>query len=118
MKLGLTALFISHNLGVIEHVSDSVIIMYLGRMVEKAKTEDLFLSPLHPYTQALLNGLTHFDKRRIKFRPVEGEIPSPFNPPSGCHFHPRCQIAVKHCRGERPLLREVATNHFVACHLV
>ncbi len=114
---GLTSLFISHDLSVVEHVSDRVVIMYLGRVVEQAETEKLFATPSHPYTQALLDEVPSFDKRRIDFEPIKGEIPSPLDPPPGCHFHPRCPIAVKSCKMERPLLREVETNHFAACHL-
>jgi peptide/nickel transport system ATP-binding protein len=114
---GLTSLFISHDLGVVEHVSDRVVIMYLGRVVEEAETERLFRTPLHPYTRALLNEVPSFDKRRIDFSPIKGEIPSPLDPPSGCHFHPRCPIRVEQCKLERPLLRDAETGHFVACHL-
>jgi len=114
---GLTSLFISHDLGVVEHVSDRVVIMYLGRVVEQAETEELFAAPLHPYTEALLAEVPTFDKRRIDFAPIKGEIPSPLDPPPGCQFHPRCAIAVEHCKVERPFLREIESNHFVACHL-
>jgi len=115
--LALTCLFISHNLGVVEHVSDRVAIMYLGRMVEEAGTEELFAAPRHPYTQALLNEVPSFEKRRISFAAIKGEIPSPLDPPPGCHFHPRCPIAAADCRIERPLFREAGPGHWVACHL-
>jgi peptide/nickel transport system ATP-binding protein len=117
-EFGLTSLFISHDLGVVEHVSDRVVIMYLGRVVEQADTETLFATPLHPYTQALLKEVPSFEKRRIEFSPIKGEIPSPLDPPPGCHFHPRCPIAVENCKIERPSLREIRPGHLVACHLV
>src|SRR5918996_3933079 len=88
--LGLTYLFISHDLGVVEHLSDRVVIMYLGRVVESASAEDIFRSPNHPYTQALLLQVPRLEARRTAFQPIAGEIPSPLAPPSGCHFHPRC----------------------------
>jgi peptide/nickel transport system ATP-binding protein len=114
---GLTSIFISHNLEVVEHVSDKVAIMYLGRIVEQAETEELFDTPLHPYTQALLREVPSLEKRRMDFLPITGEVPSPLNPPPGCHFHPRCSSLVDHCKADQPLLREVRPNHFVACHL-
>ena len=113
----LTYLFISHDLGVVEHLSDRVVIMYLGRVVETAKTEDIFDSPNHPYTQALLAEVPHLDTRKRKFVPVKGEIPSPLNPPPGCHFHPRCPHAHERCRVEQPLLKEIAPDRWSACHL-
>jgi peptide/nickel transport system ATP-binding protein len=116
-NLGLTYLFVSHDLGVVEHMSDRVIIMYLGRVVETAKTEELFGAPRHPYTQALLQEVPSIDQRRIDFAPIKGEIPSPLDPPSGCHFHPRCRLTKDICRVERPVLREVKPNHLSACHL-
>jgi peptide/nickel transport system ATP-binding protein len=115
--LGLTYLFISHDLGVVEHLSDRVAIMYLGRIVETAPTEDLFGAPNHPYTRALLDGVPRLGKRRQSFRPVQGEIPSALNPPSGCHFHPRCPSAMARCRTEAPALRAIAPGRWSACHL-
>ncbi len=115
--LGLTSIFISHNLEVVEHVSDQVAIMYLGRIVEQAGTEELFDAPLHPYTQALLREVPSLEKRRMDFLPITGEVPSPLNPPPGCHFHPRCSFLVDRCKLDQPLSREVRPNHFVACHL-
>ena len=115
--LGLTCLFISHDLGVVEHLSDRVAIMYLGRIVESAPTESLFAAPNHPYTQALLNEVPRIDARRREFEPVRGEIPSPLDPPSGCHFHPRCPHAMTRCERENPKMREIAPGHFSACHL-
>lgn len=116
-ELGLTYLFISHDLGVIEHLSDRVAIMYLGRIVELGPTEELFAEPNHPYTQALLREVPRLDARRRRFEPVKGEIPSPLDPPSGCHFHPRCPFAMDRCRDEAPLLKEVAPGRVSACHL-
>ena len=116
-ELNLTYLFISHDLGVIEHLSDRVAIMYLGRIVELAPTEELFAEPNHPYTQALLSEVPRLDLRRRQFEPVKGEIPSPLDPPTGCHFHPRCPLAMDRCRGEQPRLKEIAPGRFSACHL-
>ena len=115
--LGLTCLFISHDLGVVEHISDRIVIMYLGRVVEIAPTEALFRAPNHPYTQALLANVPRLEARKQRFTPVKGEIPSPFDPPSGCHFHPRCPFAMARCRDERPALAEIAPGRWSACHL-
>jgi len=115
--LGLTYLFISHDLGVVEHISDRVYIMYLGRIVEMAGTEDLFAAPNHPYTKALLREVPRLDTRHSDFLPVEGEIPSPLDPPRGCHFHPRCPHAMARCGEEVPVLREIAPGRLSACHL-
>ena len=116
-KFELTYLFISHDLGVVEHLSDRVVIMYLGRVVEIAPTEPLFDDPNHPYTKALLNEVPRIDTRNRTFEPVKGEIPSPLNPPSGCHFHPRCPFATRRCSEEQPRLREIAPGRVSACHL-
>ena len=116
-ELGLTYLFISHDLGVVEHLSDRVAIMYLGRIVELGPTEELFAEPNHPYTQALLREVPRLDTRRRRFEPVKGEIPSPLDPPPGCHFHPRCPFAMDRCRDEVPRLKEVAPGRVSACHL-
>ncbi len=116
-ELNLTYLFISHDLGVVRHLSDRVVIMYLGRVVEEGGTEDLFARPNHPYTVALLAEIPRLDVRRRDFVPVKGEIPSPLHPPSGCHFHPRCPHAMPRCREEAPALREIAPGRFAACHL-
>ncbi|MBM3573405.1 MAG: ATP-binding cassette domain-containing protein, partial [Alphaproteobacteria bacterium] len=115
--LELTYLFISHDLGVVEHLSDRVVIMYLGRVVEIAPTEELFREPNHPYARALLAEVPRLESRHRQFAPVKGEIPSPLDPPSGCHFHPRCPHAVERCRGEAPVLREIASRRWSACHL-
>ncbi|SDU00193.1 ABC transporter ATP-binding protein [Stappia sp. ES.058] len=116
-ELGLTYLFISHDLGVVEHLSDRVVIMYLGRVVEVSPTEDLFAGPNHPYAQALLDEVPRIDTRKRVFQPIKGEIPSPINPPPGCHFHPRCPRAFARCREEAPALREIAPGRLSACHL-
>ncbi len=115
--LGLTYLFISHDLGVVEHLSDRVVIMYLGRVVETAPTEELFKEPNHPYTTALLHEVPRIDNRGRNFTPVKGEIPSPIDPPTGCHFHPRCPHAMEKCRVSQPTLREIAPGRYSACHL-
>jgi len=116
-ELNLTYLFISHDLGVVRHLSDRVVIMYLGRMVESAPAAELFRQPRHPYTQALLANVPTLASRHKRFAPLSGEIPSPLDPPSGCHFHPRCPHAGPRCRSERPLLAEVAPGQLSACHL-
>jgi peptide/nickel transport system ATP-binding protein len=115
--LDLTYLFISHDLGVIRHVSDRVAVMYLGRLVELADASDIFARALHPYTQALLGNMLTIHSRRHTFTPVKGEIPSPLAPPPGCGFHPRCAYAFALCRSEQPGLSAVGPRHFVACHL-
>jgi peptide/nickel transport system ATP-binding protein len=115
--LKLTYLFISHDLGVVEHLSDRVVIMYLGRVVEIAPTEALFRAPNHPYTRALLANVPRIEARKQRFAPVAGEIPSPLDPPSGCHFHPRCPFAIARCKAEAPALAEIAPGHWSACHL-
>ena len=115
--LGLTYLFISHDLGVVRHLSDRVVIMYLARVVESAPTAALFAEPNHPYTRALLDEVPRIDLRHREFEPIRGEIPSPLAPPRGCHFHPRCPHAMARCRSEVPRLREVAAGHWSACHL-
>jgi len=115
--LDLTYLFISHDLSVVEHISDRVVIMYLGRVVESAPTDALFDAPNHPYTKALLNEVPRVDSRGIDYHPVSGEIPSPLDPPPGCHFHPRCPQASDRCKAEVPALREIAPGRMAACHL-
>jgi len=115
--LGLTYLFISHDLGVVEHLADRVAVMYLGRIVEMAQADALFEQPNHPYTQALLAEIPRIDSRKRRFQPIKGEIPSPLDPPSGCHFHPRCPHATERCRLERPALKSIGDGHLSACHL-
>jgi len=116
-RLDLTYLFISHDLSVIDHIADRVVIMYLGRIVEKGWVADIFDNPKHPYTRALLAEMPSIDKRHHTFNPIKGEIPSPINPPSGCHFHPRCPFVQERCRIERPPLRKIGQGHFSACYL-
>ena len=116
-ELGLTYLFISHDLGVVEHLSDRVVIMYLGRVVESASADEIFRAPNHPYTQALLKQVPRLDTRKTQFKPIVGEIPSPLSPPNGCHFHPRCPHAMARCREQAPALKQVASGHLSACHL-
>ena len=113
----LTYLFISHDIGVIEHVSDRVIVMYLGRIVETAPIEDFLKRPSHPYTKALLDGVPRLEVGKRNYEPISGEIPSPLEPPTGCHFHPRCKFATPRCKIEKPALLEIAPQHFSACHL-
>ncbi|MBN3267312.1 peptide ABC transporter ATP-binding protein [Bordetella bronchiseptica] len=115
--LGLTYLFISHNLSVVSHISDRVAIMYLGRVVELAPTVQVFEHANHPYTQALLAELPTLRVQRRQYRPIKGELPSPLAPPPGCAFHPRCPHAMPRCSVERPVLREIAPGHTSACHL-
>jgi peptide/nickel transport system ATP-binding protein len=115
--LGLTYLFISHDLGVVRHLSDRVVVMYLGRVVESAPAEELFAKPNHPYTQALLAEVPRLERRKRAYTPIRGEIPSPVAPPSGCHFHPRCPHALPKCSAEAPPLREIAPKRHAACHL-
>lgn len=117
-KLGLTYFFISHNLNVVYQVSDHVGVMYLGKMVEIANYDQLYEKRYHPYTEALLSAIPQVDQEEQKERiHLEGEVPSPYDPPSGCHFHTRCPKACDKCRQTAPELKEVAPGHYVACHL-
>jgi oligopeptide/dipeptide ABC transporter ATP-binding protein len=117
-ELGLAYLFISHNLAVVEHISHRIAVMYLGRIVEATDKNTLFTAPLHPYTESLLAAVPVPDPavKRTR-RLVQGDVPSPVNPPTGCHFHPRCPYAVERCKVEEPALREVRPGQLVACHL-
>jgi peptide/nickel transport system ATP-binding protein len=117
-QFSLTYLFISHDLGVVEHLADRVAVMYLGRIVEEASVEELFSHAQHPYTQALLAERPRIEGRGRRFVAIKGELPSPLNPPTGCHFHPRCPLATKRCAQEAPALREIAPGHTAACHLI
>jgi peptide/nickel transport system ATP-binding protein len=117
-RLALTYLFISHDLGVVRHLADRVVVMYLGRVVETAPAAALFESALHPYTQALLEEVPRLARRQRRYVPIRGEIPSPLAPPAGCHFHPRCPHAMPRCAEEAPALREVAPGRQAACHLL
>jgi peptide/nickel transport system ATP-binding protein len=115
----LTYLFISHALPSIKHISAFVAVMYLGRLVEQAKTEEIFSAPAHPYTEGLLSAVPIPDPARRHIRDkalLEGDIPSPVNPPSGCAFHPRCRYAKELCKKEIPPFREISAEHFAACH--
>lgn len=114
-EFGLTMLFISHDLSVIRHLCDRVVVMYLGRVVEVAKTEDLFTNPQHPYTRMLLEGMPKISTERRKFLSIEGEIPSPINPPSGCYFHPRCIKKTQQCENLQPALEFTQNDRQVSC---
>lgn len=117
-KLGLTYIFIAHDLKVVEHVSARVAVMYLGKIVEIAKSEDIYRTPKHPYTKALLSAIPVPDPRAKENRIIlSGDVPSPVNPPKGCHFHTRCPIAQDKCRIDGPELKEVNPEHWASCHL-
>jgi oligopeptide transport system ATP-binding protein len=118
-RLGLTYLFIAHDLSMVRHISDRMVVMYLGKIMELADRNDIYLNPLHPYTKALLSAvpITDPDKASQKERIIlKGDIPSPLNPPKGCNFNTRCPIATEVCYSVEPEYREISPNHFVACH--
>jgi peptide/nickel transport system ATP-binding protein len=118
-ELGLTVVFVAHDLRLVRHISHRVAVMYLGRIVEIGPTERLFSAPAHPYTQALLAAAPDMDPRHRNTTPAaRGELPSPLNPPSGCAFHTRCPFVFDRCRSERPELRGIREDDLVACHLV
>ncbi|MGU3576193.1 ABC transporter ATP-binding protein [Brucellaceae bacterium C25G] len=116
-ELDLTYLFISHDLRAVRHVCDRVLIMYLGRVVEDAPAKEFFARPNHPYTKMLLSEVPDLSQRSKSYSAIKGEIPSPINPPKGCHFHPRCPLAFDKCRVERPAMKKVGDRHLSACHL-
>ena len=116
-ELNLTYMFISHDLSVVRHISDRVAIMYLGRVVEMASAKDIFSNANHPYSKALLAEAPKISEGRRTFHPIKGEVPSPLNPPSGCHFHPRCPHATDICKQVKPDLQVIAPDHFSACHM-
>ncbi|MDX9990790.1 MAG: ABC transporter ATP-binding protein [Anaerolineales bacterium] len=117
-EFGLTYLFIAHNLSVVEHISDRVAVMYLGKIVELTARDELFANPLHPYTKALMSAIPIPDPTLKRERTIlKGDVPSPLNPPKGCRFHPRCPVAMQICSQEEPLLKEVGADHWVSCWL-
>jgi peptide/nickel transport system ATP-binding protein len=116
-QLGLTYLFVAHDLSVVKHISERVAVMYVGRIVEMARTDEIFYAPRHPYTEALLSAVPKPDPRLRSQRIVlEGEVADPANPPPGCYFHPRCRYATEVCRTETPVEEEITPRHFVSCH--
>ena len=117
-RLGLTYLFISHNLAVVRHIATRVGVLYLGRVIEEAPARTLFAAPRHPYTRLLLDSVPDIKMTGRERMPIAGETPNPISPPPGCHFHPRCPYAFDRCRVEKPSLKPVATDHAVACHAV
>lgn len=120
-KLGLTYVFVAHDLAVVRHISDRIAVMYLGNIVEITEAVELYDNPLHPYTKALLSAVpvTDYDVEKKRERiTLQGEVPSPINAPTGCPFHPRCIYATERCKKEKPVLSQLGENHFVACHNV
>lgn len=116
-RYGLTYLFVSHDLGVVKHISDRIAIMYLGRIVEIGSASAIFNNPAHPYSAALINASPSISRRKRNFEPLKGDLPSPLSPPSGCPFHPRCPHSMPVCRERRPVLKDVTADQSAACHL-
>ena len=119
-EYNLTYIFISHNLAVVEYMSDEIAVLYLGEVVEQAPADELFKNPSHPYTRVLLNSILKIPEspdQKQTMSAIQGEIPSPLNPPSGCHFHPRCPLATEQCKTVKPERKEVSKGHFAMCHL-
>ena len=117
--LGLTYLFIAHDLSVVKHISNRIGVMYLGKLVELGSSREIAMNPIHPYTKSLLSAIPIPDPRESKKRQrivLQGDVPSPINPPSGCRFRTRCQYAIPRCAEEEPEFREVSTGHFASCH--
>ena len=115
---GLAYLFISHNIGVIRHISDRIAVMYLGKIVEMAEKKSLFQAPAHPYTRALLAAVPSLDPKKKRDEVIlEGDVPSPINPPSGCRFHTRCRFALPKCHEEEPFFHQIEDGRWIACHL-
>jgi len=116
-EFGLTYLFVAHDLSVVKHICDRVAVMYVGKIVESAPSNELFHAPRHPYTSALMSAVPIADPRvRSRMTPLQGDVPSPASPPTGCHFHPRCQYAIDQCQFEMPPLVKISDNHVVRCH--
>jgi peptide/nickel transport system ATP-binding protein len=116
-ELHLSYLFVSHSIGVVKHISDRVMVMYLGRLVEEGPADEIFRTPNHPYTVALLKEVPTIEDRKAAYSPLKGEIPSPLDPPPGCHFHPRCAHAMPRCALEAPALKAISSGRRSACHL-
>ncbi|MDI9492985.1 MAG: ABC transporter ATP-binding protein, partial [Bacillota bacterium] len=120
-EMGLTYLFIAHDISVVKHISNRIGVMYLGNVVELAESNELYNNPLHPYTKTLMSAVPVPDPKISRERKriiLEGDIPSPMNPPSGCRFHTRCPYAISRCKEEIPAWRELAPDHFAACHII
>ena len=116
--MGLSYLFISHDLNVVKYISDRIAVMYMGEIVEVTDSETLFENPMHPYSKALISAVPIPNPTIVPERIIlEGEVPSPSNPPSGCKFHTRCPMATEFCKQQKPVLRELSSGHIVSCHL-